>query len=129
MGYSIPAAIGAKLASEKSEVVAICGDGSFQMQMMELATICQNRIGVKIIIMQNNRLGMVRELQKKVYSDNLTAVFLDGSPDFIALANAYGIKGETLDSMKNAEQAVGRLISSKDSYVIVCNISPDEGTL
>lgn len=129
MGYSIPAAIGAKLASEKSEVVAICGDGSFQMQMMELATICQNRIGVKIIIMQNNRLGMVRELQKKVYSDNLTAVFLDGSPDFIALANAYGIKGEMLDSMENAEQAVGRLISSKDSYVIVCNISPDESTL
>ena len=79
--------------------------------------------------MQNNRLGMVRELQKKAYSDNLTAVFLDGSPDFIALANAYGIKGETLDSMENAEQAVGRLISSKDSYVIVCNISPDESTL
>ena len=90
--------------------------------MMELATIKQNNLPIKIVIMQNNRLGMVSELQKKLYNDNLTAVFLDGSPDFIALAKAYGIKGEMLDSMDNAEAAINRLISSKDAYVIVCNI-------
>ena len=65
MGYSLPAAIGAKLAKPHRQVVAICGDGSFQMSMCELATVCQNQVGVKLIIMRNQRLGMVREFQTR----------------------------------------------------------------
>ena len=91
MGYSVPAALGAKAARPDSEVVAICGDGSFQMQFMELATMIQHNIAVKVIVMTNNRLGMVRELQTNGYDNRLTAVFLDGSPDFIKLADSYGI--------------------------------------
>ncbi|MEG0614383.1 MAG: biosynthetic-type acetolactate synthase large subunit [Oscillospiraceae bacterium] len=129
MGYSLPAAVGAKLADSDAPVVTICGDGSFQMQMMELGTICQNNIPIKIIIMTNNRLGMVRELQTKNFSDNLVAIFLDGSPDFIKLAAAYGIPAERISDISEADEAIDRLISAKTPYLIECQVSPDEPTL
>lgn len=80
MGYSIPAAIGAKLAKPKRQVVAVCGDGSFQMSMCELGTICQDQVDVKIILMQNGRLGMVKELQDRLYGGRHIATTLDGNP-------------------------------------------------
>jgi acetolactate synthase-1/2/3 large subunit len=133
MGYSVPAAIGAKRAAQDSgsarEVIAICGDGSFQMQFMELATAVQHGINVKIIIMVNNRLGMVREVQKLRYDNNLTAVFLDGSPDFIKLADAYGIAGERLSDIKNADKALVALLASKKPYVLVVDVDADERSL
>ena len=91
MGYSIPAALGAKLARPNREVVAICGDGAFQMSMCELGTIAQNHIGVKIIIMRNTRLGMVRELQDNLYGHRHAATILDETMDFLKIAEAYGI--------------------------------------
>lgn len=91
MGYSIPAAIGAKMADPKRKTVALCGDGAFQMNFMELATAVQFNVDIKVVVFSNNRLGMVRELQDKGYDGRETAVFLDGSPDFIKLAAAYGI--------------------------------------
>lgn len=130
MGYSIPCAIGAKMASPESEVVAICGDGSFQMQMMELATIVQEQIPVKIIVMRNNRLGMVRELQTKFYADNQIAVHLtEGNPDFTAIAKAYGIEAECVSTMAEAEKAVERLAKSDKPYFIECNVFKNESTL
>lgn len=130
MGYSVPAAIGAKFASPDSEVVAICGDGSFQMQMMELATIVQEKIPVKIILMRNNRLGMVRELQTNQYNDNQTAVHIaDGNPDFVALAEAYGIRAERVCTMAEAEAAIEHLCGSKEPYLLECNVWRNESTL
>jgi len=129
MGYSIPAAIGAKLADESSEVIAICGDGSFQMQMMELATAIQHNVGIKIIIMKNNRLGMVCEMQKNFYCNRPTAVFLDGSPDFIKLAEAYGIESMRVDSIENAKIAIDKLVNSKGIFLIECSVNPDDPTL
>lgn len=130
MGYSIPAAIGAKFASPDSEVVAICGDGSFQMEMMELATIVQERIPIKIILMRNNRLGMVRELQTNQYADNQTAVHItDGNPDFVALAEAYGIPSERVSTMAEAEAAIERLCNSDMPYLLECNVWRNESTL
>lgn len=130
MGYSIPAAIGAKMASPESEVVAICGDGSFQMQMMELATIVQEKIPVKIIIMRNNRLGMVRELQTNIYKDNQIAVHIaDGNPDFVMLAESYGIKAERVCTMAEAEAAIERLCITNEPYLLECNVWRHESTL
>ena len=130
MGYSVPAAIGAKFASPDSEVVAICGDGSFQMQMMELATIIQEKLAVKIILMRNNRLGMVRELQTIHYSDNQTAIHIaDGNPDFVALAKAYGIEAERVCTMAEAEQAIEHLCNAKGPYLLECNVWRNETTL
>lgn len=130
MGYSIPAAVGAKLAAPEYEAVAICGDGSFQMEMMELATIVQEKVPVKIIIMRNNRLGMVRELQTNLYSDNQTAVHIaDGNPDFVMLAKSYGIDAERVSTMAEAEAAIEHLCNSKEAYLLECNVWRHESTL
>ncbi|MGN0606009.1 MAG: biosynthetic-type acetolactate synthase large subunit [Oscillospiraceae bacterium] len=129
MGYSVPAAVGAKLASPDSEVVAICGDGSFQMQFMELATIMQNRIPIKIIVMTNNRLGMVREVQTRLYEDRQIAVHLDGSPDFIKLAEAYSIPSLRVADSSEIDSALDKMFSSETAFLIECMVSPDESTL
>lgn len=130
MGYSVPAAIGAKMADPKNEVVVICGDGSFQMQMMELATIVQENIAVKIIIMRNNRLGMVRELQTKSYCDNQIAVRLtDGNPDFAMLAKAYGIDSMSVSNVNEAVEAIKKLVSSEKAFLLEVNVSKNESTL
>ena len=129
MGYSLPAAIGAKMACPENEVIVICGDGSFQMQMMELATVMQENLSIKIILMKNNRLGMVRELQTNLYEDHQMAVHLKGSPDFVKLAEAYGIPAERVSSMAEAEEAVKRLRDAKGSYFIECNVYKYETTL
>lgn len=130
MGYSVPAAIGAKMADPQKEVVVICGDGSFQMQMMELATIVQENIAVKIIIMRNNRLGMVRELQTKNYCDNQIAVRLtDGNPDFAMLAKAYGINSMSVSNVNEAEEAIKKLVGSDKAFLLEVNVSKNESTL
>jgi acetolactate synthase-1/2/3 large subunit len=129
MGYSIPAAIGAKSAVPDAEVITICGDGSFQMQMMELATMIQHGINVKIIIMANNRLGMVREVQTNNYGNRQTAVFLDGSPDFVKLADAYGIKGEYVNNISEAENALKNLLNSDKPYVLQVKVDESEKSI
>ena len=125
MGYSIPAALGAKLARPEREVLAICGDGSFQMSMCELGTIAQNHIGVKIIIMRNVRLGMVRELQDKLYNGRHAATILDETLDFLKIADAYGIPSSMVSSNEDALQAADTMLKTKGPYLLVCNVSPD----
>ncbi len=129
MGYSIPAAIGAKAAAPEKEVVAVCGDGSFQMQLMELATALQHGINIKVVVMRNNYLGMVRELQERGYDNRLTAVALDGSPDFTKIAEAYGIESVLVDSPEKAEDAVKRLISSERPFLIEVAVEEYEKTI
>ncbi len=113
MGYSLPAAVGAKMADPKRPTVAICGDGAFQMSMMELATAVQHGVDIKIVIMTNQRLGMVRELQTIGYGDRQTAVFLDGSPDFIKLAKAYGIDAMRVDGKGDVDKAIDMIVTHK----------------
>ena len=129
MGYSVPAAIGAKAAQPQSEVIAICGDGSFQMQFMELATMLQHGIFVKVIVMVNNRLGMVREVQTNVYGDRQTAVFLDGSPDFIKLAEAYGIPSKRVSDMSEAGAAIDEMLAAKGCYLIEVEVEENQKTI
>ena len=129
MGYSVPCGVGAKMADPSREVVVVCGDGSFQMQMMELATIMQQGLSVKIIIMKNNRLGMVRELQTKGYGDRQIAVHLEGSPDFVALAKSYGIDADRVVTMAEAEEKIEKLASAKGPYLLECNVWRHESTL
>lgn len=129
MGYSIPAAIGAKRASPESQVIAICGDGSFQMQMMELATAVQHKIPVKIIVMVNHYLGMVREVQENSYNNRLIGVSLDGSPQFDMIAHAYGIKAETVNNTAEIDGAVKRLLGSDESYLLQVVVDDKEKTI
>jgi acetolactate synthase-1/2/3 large subunit len=93
MGYGFPAALGAQLAFPNRQVIAFVGDGGFQMTAQELATAVQCKANVKIIVMNNGFLGMVRQLQDLFYEGNCTEVDLSGNPDFVKLAEAYGAKG------------------------------------
>ncbi len=129
MGYSIPAAIGAKTADPSAEVVAVCGDGSFQMEFMELATALQHDIRIKVIVIRNKFLGMVREVQENVYGGRLTAVSLDKSPDFTKIADAYGIPNMLVDSTEIMEEAVKRLIYSPDTFLLEVAVGEHEKTI
>lgn len=124
MGYSIPAAMGAKLACPKKQVIAVCGDGSFQMSMMELATMRQHGIAVKIVVLKNNYLGMVREYQHYTYKDNYSVVDLSGSPDLEKIAQAYEMDFIRLEQMKGVEEAIAQFLKEDKSVLMECLIDP-----
>lgn len=129
MGYSLPAAIGAKKANPDKEVIAICGDGSFQMQFMELATAMQYGINVKIIVMVNNCLGMVREYQEEFFNGKTTAVTLDGSPDYMKIAEAYGIKSQDVHNDAEAGTAISDLLKSQKPYLLQVFVDENENSI
>lgn len=124
MGYSIPAAMGAKLGDKSRQVVAVCGDGSFQMSMMELATMRQHDVPVKIVVLKNNYLGMVREYQHYTYKDNYSVVDLSGSPDLEKLASAYGMDFLRLCNMENADEVIDVFLKEDKSMLLECLIDP-----
>lgn len=126
MGYSIPAAMGAKIGDPDRQVVAVCGDGSFQMSMMELATMRQFHVPVKIVVLKNNVLGMVREYQHYTYADNYSVIDLSGSPDLEKLAEAYGIRFIRLADMDGCEEALTQFLESDDACLMECLIDPDD---
>ena len=124
MGYSIPAAMGAKAAAPKRQVVAVCGDGSFQMSMMELATIRQHNIPIKIIVLKNNYLGLVREFQHHSYNDKYSVVDLSGSPNLEKIAEAYEMDFIRLTNMEESENAIDKLLAENKSVLMECVIDP-----
>lgn len=124
MGYSIPAAMGAKKAAMDRQVIAVCGDGSFQMSMMELATLQQHSIPVKIIVLRNNYLGMVREYQHFTYKDHYSVVDLTGSPDLKKIAEAYGIDFLRLENMERCDEVIGEFLKGDRSVLLECLIDP-----
>lgn len=124
MGYSIPAAMGAKLGAMEKQVVAVCGDGSFQMSMMELATIRQHHIPVKVIVLKNNYLGMVREYQHYTYKDHYSVVDLSGSPDLSKIAQAYEMPFIRLENMEQADEAIRQFLQADESVLMECLIDP-----
>ena len=93
MGYGFPAAIGAQFGRPGELVVAVCGDGGFQMTLFEMSTIINHNLPVKILILDNKYLGMVRQWQQLFFQNRLSGVDLEGNPNFVKLADAYGIKG------------------------------------
>ncbi len=124
MGYSIPAAMGAKLADKSRQVIAVCGDGSFQMSMMELATMRQHDIPVKIVVLKNNYLGMVRQYQHFTYKDNYSVVDLSGSPDLAKLSEAYEMKFLRLETMERSEECLNEFLEKDESVLLECLIDP-----
>ena len=124
MGDSIPAAMGAKGAAPDRQVIAVCGDGSFQMSMMELATMRQHHIPVKIIVLKNNYLGMVRQYQHFTYQDHYSVVDLSGSPDLEKLATAYDLPFLRLENMEKAEEMIDVFLAKDESMLMECLIDP-----
>ena len=129
MGYSIPAAIGAKLAAPEKTVVAVCGDGAFQMSMNELATMRQHGAPIKMVVMRNNVLGMIKEIQQNEYCGQDFAVDLSGSPDFSLIAAAYGIEYACVNSMQAAGKAIKAMLKDDACFLLECSVNPAESTL
>lgn len=130
MGYAIPAAIGAWFAAQDKQVVAVCGDGSFQMSMSELATAVQYNANVKIVVMKNNYLGMVREAQEDAFNWKPSGVWLgDDLFDVCKLADAYGIKAEKVHSLDEAKGAIDRMLKSDGVYMLECFVDSLETSL
>ena len=127
MGYGLPAAIGASTIVDKP-VIAVMGDGSFQMDLPELGTMCQWDIPVKMVLFRNCRLGMVHEHQYLLYKSNYQAVTIEGSPDFNKLADAYGIPNSTISENSEIEKGIDTLMSAKGSYLLVIDVNPFEPT-
>jgi acetolactate synthase-1/2/3 large subunit len=125
MGFALPAAIGAKFAKPDSEVWVVVGDGGFQMTMCELATIVQEKINIKIAIINNGYLGMVRQWQEFFYDKRYVATPLV-APDFAALANAFGIRGERITSRGDVLPTIRSARESKETILIDFRVEQED---
>ncbi|RYE57229.1 MAG: acetolactate synthase large subunit, partial [Sphingobacteriales bacterium] len=117
MGFGLPAAIGAKYGAPDKTVIAIIGDGGFQMTPQELGTIMQFGAAVKILILNNRFLGMVRQWQQLFHDKRYSFVNIT-SPDFVALAKAYYIEGQLVDARANLRTALETMINHEGSYLL-----------
>jgi acetolactate synthase-1/2/3 large subunit len=126
MGFGLPAAIGAQFARPGSLVISLVGDGGFQMAIPELATIASYGLPIKIIVMNNGYLGMVRQWQDLFYNNRLSAVTLDCFPDAAKLAAAYGFKGRTVTEPHELAGAVDECIAESGPYLLNVKVSPFE---
>ena len=128
MGYALPASVGAKVAAPDRQTVVVCGDGSFQMAMNELSAIVCGHMDVKIVLFQNQVLGLVNQIQNTAPYHGAFGVALDGSPDFAALAGAYGIPSMCADDEDKLDGVLEQFLSTRGSCVLICKVHPDVGT-
>ena len=126
MGYSLPSAIGAKIADPDSIVVSINGDGGVMMNIQELATLNRYGIPLKVIILNNSRLGMVRQWQELFFDGNFSEVDLSDNPDFTKVAQAFGINAFTITKRSEVSGGIDRLLSAEGPVVMHAVIDPSE---
>lgn len=126
MGFGLPAAIGAKMSRPDDEVVLVSGDGSFMMNVQELGTIRRAQLKVKMVLLDNQRLGMVRQWQELFFDARYSETILSDNPDFVALAAAFGIPGETITCKAQIAGALDRLLASESAYLLHVAISEEE---
>jgi acetolactate synthase-1/2/3 large subunit len=119
MGFGFPAAIGAQFAHPDKTVVAFVGDGGFQMTLFELATACIHKLPIKIIVLNNHYLGMVRQWQELFYDNRESGVNLEGNPDFVKLAEAYGAAGISINTPEETEAKLQEALAITDRPVLI----------
>lgn len=125
MGFCLPAALGAKLAAPEREVVAVIGDGGFQMTLQELGTIFQAEAAVKIIILNNNFLGMVRQWQQLFFDKRYSSTELV-NPDFVAIAKGFGIEASSVDSREELDESIRKLFEHDRPYLLEVNVEKED---
>jgi acetolactate synthase-1/2/3 large subunit len=125
MGFALPAAIGAKLGVPRKEVIAIIGDGGFQMTIQELGTILQAEIAVKIVILNNNFLGMVRQWQQLFFDKRYSFTDIK-NPNFLKIAEGYGIKGHKVTSRDKLQEGLNTMLNCKESYFLEVMVEQEE---
>ncbi|MDZ4796527.1 MAG: biosynthetic-type acetolactate synthase large subunit [Bryobacteraceae bacterium] len=126
MGYGLPSAIGAQFACPDKLVFAVVGDGGFQMSLPELATLVNYGLNVKIVVMNNGYLGMVRQWQELFYNNRMSSVTLDGFPQVELLAGAYGFKGRTVDKPSELRAALEEAVAENGPYLLNIKVTPFE---
>jgi acetolactate synthase-1/2/3 large subunit len=129
MGFGLPAAIGAKIGKRDKEVLMVAGDGGFQMNIQELATVKRYGLNIKMIVMDNLALGMVRQWQELLYGKRYLGTPLDCNPDFAKIAEAYRIRSRTLKKKEEAREAIKELAKSEKSMLIHALIDKNENVL
>ena len=126
MGFGLPSAIGAQMAFPDKLVFAVCGDGGFQMALPELATLVNYGLNVKVVVMNNGYLGMVRQWQELFYNNRLSAVELTSFPNVEKLAGAYGFKGRIVESPLDLPRALKEAVDEPAPYLLDVRVSPYE---
>jgi acetolactate synthase-1/2/3 large subunit len=126
MGFGFPAAIGAQMAEPDSTVVAIVGDAGFQMTLQELSVIYERNLPVKIIIVNNGALGMVRQWQELQYDNRISESLLHTQPDFVKLAESYGIRGAKIDNQEDLVASLPELMAYDGPVLIDCRVLQKE---
>ncbi len=125
MGYAIPCAVGVKTAQRSRQVVAVCGDGSFQMSMNELAAVKAGGFDLKIVLFRNGVLGLVNQIQGKEPYHGPFGVRLEGDPDFTAIASAYGVPSMTLRDEAKVEETLDRFLAKEGPCLLIAEVSPE----
>jgi acetolactate synthase-1/2/3 large subunit len=126
MGYGFPAAMGAQMAFPNRQVIAFVGDGGFQMTLNDLATVVQYRVPVKIVIINNRALGMVRQWQEIFFEKRYCDIDLDFAPDFVKLADAYGIRGARVEHRTDVPDAIEDFLSDREPRLLDVWVDPAE---
>jgi acetolactate synthase-1/2/3 large subunit len=129
MGYGLPAAIGAQFAKPAQDVVLITGDGSFQMNIQELATVAQYKLPIKIMLINNGCLGMVRQWQQFFFNRRYSQTVFEYNPDFVALAKVYGFKASSISKTSEIPKAVDELMKRKEPSFLEVKINEEENVL
>jgi len=125
MGFCLPAAIGAKMGAPDREVVAVIGDGGFQMTLQELGLIFQHQVPVKIVVLNNNFLGMVRQWQQLFFEKRYASTEMT-NPDFVKIAEGYQLKAERVTDRKNLQSTIDEMIKSKEPYFLEVVVEQEE---
>ncbi|MBU1148017.1 MAG: acetolactate synthase large subunit, partial [Candidatus Omnitrophica bacterium] len=126
MGYGFPAAIGAQMGCPKRIVFDIAGDGSIQMNIQELTTAVANKLPVKIAILNNGCLGMVRQWQELFYKKRYSHTLLESCPDFVKLAEAYGAAGIRITKKSDVKKAIKKALDIKGPVLMDFRVEPEE---
>lgn len=124
MGFGLPAAVGAQIARPDDTVICISGDGSFMMNVQELGTVKRKQLPLKIVLLDNQRLGMVRQWQQLFFQERYSETTLTDNPDFLMLARAFGIPGQHITRKDQVEAAIETLLASEGPYLL--HVSIDE---
>ena len=119
MGFGLPSAVGAQIARPDKTVIAVVGDGGFQMTLSELATAAVNKLPIKILLLNNNYLGMVRQWQDLFYENRLSGVWLEGNPDFVKLAQSYGIKAFRIKRSADVRRVLKEALAWKSGPCLI----------
>ena len=121
MGFGLPAAVGVAKARPQDPVILITGDGSFMMNIQELGSIKRGQLPIKMLLLDNQRLGMVRQWQSLFFKARHSETILDDNPDFVMLANAFGIPAERIEKASEVSGALDRLLNAEGAYLLqVC---------